>query len=302
MTLSAIIPTRDRPDLLADCLETLAAQEGAPDGFEVVVIDDGSAADLAAVVDRFAGSAVRFRYERQQPGGLNVARNTGAAAARGDVLAYLDDDTLVDRRWAAAVVEGFETLGCDAIAGRLVLQLEGPEPPWLAPGLRRYLSELDLGERPRSLHGGEWPFGANCAVRRRAFDAVGGFRPGLDRAGASLVSNGDTEFFERVRASGATIGWWPDATVRHRVPAERLTTTWFRKRAYAQGISDALLDRGASGRQWGRVPREVVRALRAGPILVRGAVTRHGSVPARLWVRYCAGRIAGFSAPRGLDR
>jgi succinoglycan biosynthesis protein ExoM len=303
--LSVIIPTRDRPGLLRDTLRTLSEQD-APDGlFEVVVVDDGSSSELAPVVEELAGAA-RFpmRCERQPPGGLNAARNRGAQAAGGSILAYLDDDVLVPPGWARALVEGFSSRDCDAMAGRILLRLEASAPRWLTPKLRRYLSELDLGDDPIDLGPGQDPYGANCAVTRQAFSRAGGFRSALDREGSSLRSNGEVEFFRRLREDGGCrVTYWPAAFVEHRVPAERLTVAWFRRRAFAQGHSDVLLLGEPSGRA-GRmlaVGRETLRAGRAGPILARNLAGGRGFVGASIWLSYCRGRAATVRGGAGVS-
>jgi glycosyltransferase involved in cell wall biosynthesis len=290
--VSAIIPTRDRPDLVRDCLETLVVQEVDAGALEVIVVDDGSSVPLRTVVDEFRDAPITIEYVRQEPQGLNPARNHGAALARGEILAYLDDDTFVAPGWAAAEIDSFERWGWDGLAGRIELLLEAPEPAWLSAKLRPFLSELDLGPEPLWL-ATRLPVGANCAVTRAAFDRAGGFRTGLDRAGGSLVSNGDGEFFRRVRASGGRLAYWPPAAVRHRVPAERLTVEWFRRRAHAQGVSDGLLDPpGGLAVTWGRRVREAARAARLGPILVKNIAAGKGTVSAGVWSAYCRGRTA----------
>lgn len=91
------------------------------------------------------------------------------------------------------------------------------------------------------------PFGANFAITRVMLGQLEPFRDGLDRVGATLISNGETELLLRVLDIGGRIIYWPDAEVAHRVPAERLTKTWFRRRALAQGVSDVRwLDSGAT--------------------------------------------------------
>lgn len=292
--LSAIIPTRGRPDLLHDCLVSLTEQAVAPGQLEVVVIDDGSECDLAPAVDSLPSTAISIRLIRQDPSGLTTARNHGASEARGSVLAYLDDDTLVSPGWAAAVIAAFAETGCDGMAGRVELQFEAPAPRWIeAARLRLYLSELELGTGARRvLDSPLLPVGANCAVSRAAFDRLSGFRSGFDRVGSSLLSNGDLEFFTRLRADGGVITYEPEAHVLHRVPAERLTMAWFRRRSYAQGMSDVLLDPPPSGQPSAvTVAREALRATRAAPILVRNLAQGSGSANARLWVTYCHGRL-----------
>jgi glycosyltransferase involved in cell wall biosynthesis len=286
MTLSVVVPTRDRPDLLADVLRTLARQDVA---LEVVVVDDGSAIDLAPVVEPLGG-----RLVRQAPAGLNAARDAGVAATHGEVIAFLDDDVLVAPGWARAVLDAFDATGCAGLAGRIALRCEAPVPRWLTARRRSYLSELDLGDAPRVLFD-ETPVGANCAVTRAAFRAAGGFRPGLDRCGGTLISNGEVEFFTRVREGGGLLVYEPRAFVEHRVPAERLTRRWFLRRAYAQGVSDELLRAPAEGpRCMLRLGREVVRCGRAAPILARRLAERRGATDAEIWVSYCRGRIAAL--------
>jgi glycosyltransferase involved in cell wall biosynthesis len=303
--LTAIIPTRDRHAMLADCLATLAEQ-AVPSGFlEVIVVDDGSEPDLRAIVMDAAVRAdapgIAMRYARQDPAGLNAGRNHGAALARSDVFAYLDDDVLVSPGWARAVVDAFDTFGCDGLAGRTELLLEGDAPPWLSRKLRLYLAELDLGPHPGWLPEGSFPVGANCAVSRRGFERAGGFAHGLDRQGASLVSNGDTEFYLRLLSRDGKIAYAPDASVRHRVPPARLTVEYFDRRVYAQGVSDVLMTApgGHSGlRDLGSaIGREALRAARAAPILARNLAAGEGTTGARLWLRYCAGRVAGLRRP-----
>lgn len=249
MRLSAIVPTHNRPGPLRECLRTLQAQDVDSSALEVLVIDDGSDSPeaIAAVVAEVSGeSEIQMRCEHVAPSGLNEARNRGAALATGDVLAFLDDDTLISPGWATALVLAFEQEPCAAVGGKVELRLDGPEPEWLS-SRRYYLAEYDLGSEPRWLTGeliddrDPFPVGANCAVRRADFDALGGFRGGLDRIGRSLVSNGDTEFFRRLHAAGGRLRYEPQASVLHCVPADRLTVRFFIRRHYAQGLSDELL-------------------------------------------------------------
>ncbi len=290
--LSVIIPTRDRPELLRDCLATLAVH--APDGppFEVVVVDDGSEPPLSDSVNRTGLAALDLRFVRQEPAGLNVARNSGVEAAHSDVLAFLDDDTLVDAGWAQAVHEAFEKQQCDAMAGRIVLRYEGPRPRWLVDDAHGYLSALDRGDEPEWLPPAQEPFGANCAVTRAAFDGVGGFRAGLDRQGASLVSAGETEFFKRVRAAGGRTLYWPSARVEHRVPPERLTVEWFLRRAHAQGVSDGLMECAAERHPALEAARLTMWFARLPLVLLKGRIVHRSAVGPKIWLAYCRGRLA----------
>lgn len=223
-----------------------------------------------------------------------MARNRGVSETKGDLVAFLDDDTLLAPDWASAVIGAFEDAECAGIAGRVRLRFEGPIPAWLSRSQRSYLAELDLGEQPRWLDEGLVPVGANCAVRRSELERVGGFRAGLDRVATSLISNGDTEFFRRLRDRGGRLRYEPQAHADHRVPADRLTQRFFRRRAHAQGLSDALLARLETTRPLPlMIGREAWRLGRTAPILVRGLVTGQGPMNAIQWLYYCRGRFYG---------
>jgi GT2 family glycosyltransferase len=289
MRLSIIIPTRDRPDRLAACLQTLGSQDPTAGSVEVIVVDDGSSEPIERRLGDRLG-APRPRFVWQEPAGLNAARNTGAAASSGEVLAFLDDDTLVDPGWAQAVIAAFSDTHCDALGGRVSLRMEGAAPRWLTPRLRRYLAEYELGDAPCWIPAEPVPVGANCAVRRSTFDALGGFAAGLDRTGTSLISNGDTEFFRRLQQGGGTIRYEPRASVRHCVPASRLRLDFFQRRARAQGLSDALLDLRLERRV---VPmREYLRAGRSVPIAGKGLLSGRGPTGGQIWLEYCRGRLS----------
>ena len=98
---SVIVPTRDRPDSLAECVAALSRLDYPSDRFEVIVVDDGSAAPLSGLVDEARGK-VSITLVRQESAGPGVARNTGARTARGELLVFTDDDCRPDPSVAAA--------------------------------------------------------------------------------------------------------------------------------------------------------------------------------------------------------
>ena len=300
--MSVVIPTRDRCVLLADCLSTLTPQVPPPGGWEIIVVDDGTEVDLRSVIEQSIAAGLPVRYVRQEPAGLNAARNRGVSAATGEIVAFLDDDTLVQSGWAVAVDKAFAEQDLAALGGRVRLQLEegGEFPHWLTEGRMTYLSRYDLGPAPCEVRRSPLPVGANFALTRECIDSLGGFRTGLDRIGGELISNGEWELLRRLLGRGGRVLYWPGAEVVHRVPAERLTKEWFRRRARAQGISDVRTDPLEEGSYPLRMLREVVRAGRALPILFRRLLERRGSFDAELWLVACRARLGELRKQRGL--
>lgn len=301
MRLSAIIPTHNRPAALSRCLETLQAQQVDPARLEVVVVDDGSEIPMSETVARASSAGpVSIRCERQSLTGLNGSRNRGASLASGDVLAFLDDDTLVSPGWAQALLDAFERYPCAAVGGRVELGLAGPAPAWMA-GRRYFLAEYELGPEPHWLDTGPAPIGANCAIRRSDFDRVAGFQLGLDRLAGSLLSNGDTDFFDRLRAAGGRFRYEPRAHVIHTVPAERLTVEFFARRSFAQGVSDELLFALHGGIVTLGYRAMLVRGLGSAAFtFLKDVVRGQGTEDARFAAHYWAGRLSSVGkAPAG---
>ena len=285
--------------MLADCLETLQAQRNPPRDWEIVVVNNGSDL-LEPVIERFTAAGLPARCARQEKQGLNAARNCGLEQSEGEIVAFLDDDTLVDPGWAAAMHAAFERNDCHAVGGRVQLKLEdGAElPAWLTPRRVSYLSSYDLGAAPSYVHRPPLPVGANFGLLRRGLEPLGGFREELDRVGFDLSSNGEFELLRRLLASGGRVVYWPAARVLHRVGPERTTKDWFRRRARAQGVSDARMDPLDGRSATRRIARESLRTGRAAPILARRLIEGRGTFDAELWLIACRARVAELQKQR----
>lgn len=287
--LSVIVPTRDRPASLRRTLASLAGSRGASN-IEVFVIDDGSSPSIAEAFDL---CAYPFTVEvvRTAGIGLNAARNLGLEASHSPYVAFLDDDVSVDGGWVEGAISAMSSPHCVAVAGGRTLAAEpAMVPSWISPEKMMYLSVVDLGEKPRKFSATTSPVGANLVFRRSWIDRAGGFREGLDRDDASLMSGGDTDLCNRITDAGGTVLYWPGATVYHHLDPARLTRDWFRRRAAAQGASDALMryeHRPPSARG---LAFELARPLRAVPIAAKRVAHRRPLIDAELWLRSSRGR------------
>jgi glycosyltransferase involved in cell wall biosynthesis len=286
--LSVVIPTRDRLESLRLTLASLAAAEGIG-RLDAIIVDDGSEEPLAPHLSEFA-EALELTVHRQEPAGLNIARTAGIERTSGGVVAFLDDDVLVDRRWPDGMLAAFADGELAVAAGRTIADPEVPIPGWVSPEKLLYVSVLDLGEEPGPLPAFATPVGANLGIRREWLERAGGFRPGLDRSGRSLISGGDTDLVRRIEAAGGRIAYWPAATVRHRIAAERLTKTWFRRRALAQGVSDARILYAGERPAATVLAREAVRPLRSLGIAAKRLAAWRDPIDAELWLWSSRGR------------
>ncbi len=192
-----VIPTRQRLESLATCLEQLApgAQTLGPTHYEVVVTDDGATDDTRVMLGKRFPWAAYTAGPRRGPASN---RNAGVRASRGEWIAFTDDDTLPDRDWLEQLLAA--SGGMQAVEGRTVCRLGVRSPREHAP-----INEL----------GGRW-WTSNLAIRRDAFDAIGGFD---ERFTVPHMEDADL----RERAFGAKLTWRfaPAAIVDHPPRRER---------------------------------------------------------------------------------
>jgi glycosyltransferase involved in cell wall biosynthesis len=241
--VSVVICTRNRAPLLRRALASVVAQSLPRDLFEIVVVDNGSTDETAAVAAEFADGA-DLRYLREDRIGLCVARNSGWQAARGHIVAYFDDDAVARPGWLSAVHDGFA--GADrvgVIGGRVHPIWEASRPSWLADEIAGSLTIVDWGPAAKILPdlGREWLVGANMAVPRSLLAEIGGFHPWLDRVGNNLLSSGDVFLQKELVRRGYHCLYLPAMAVDHLVPEGRLNRRWFLRRFYWQGVSDAVM-------------------------------------------------------------
>ncbi|CEF48529.1 unnamed protein product [uncultured bacterium] len=191
--LSVVIATCHRPSVLARTLERLTPdhQRIPADTLEVIVTDDSrDAATQVMAEQRFPDA----RYVRGPGRGPAANRNCGAAAARGEWIAFIDDDCQPADGWAAAMCQHGADAGLDVIEGRIVVPDKYDSP------FRRHVENL--------VGGNFWT--GNLAIRRSAFERLGGFDEDFLEAGGE-----DMEFGERIRRSGIRTIFCPEATVIH---------------------------------------------------------------------------------------
>jgi glycosyltransferase involved in cell wall biosynthesis len=211
-TWSVIVCTRNRPDELHRCIESIHAADIG--GGEIIVVDNGPSDD--STERRCADLPVR--YVREMLAGHNRARHRGALEATGEVLLYTDDDIVVDPRWISAILGPYTHSRVGAVTGPalpLALDTESQQ-------LFERLSSFVRGFNQRVFDwsvitptaAGAAGCGANMSFRRDLVTRLGLFKAELD-GGTPARTGGDTYALYRLLAAGYQIVYTPDALVWH---------------------------------------------------------------------------------------
>lgn len=277
---SVIVCVRNGAATIAEQLAALAEQD-YDEAWEVVVVDNGSTDATLDVVESWRARLPVLRIvPAVQRVGLAYARNTGAAAAAGRVLAFCDADDVADRRWLSQLIAGAGQ--ADIVGGRLEVELLNGElsRSW------RGLPEDDLS-RPIMLDYLPYAVGANFAVRRETFETVGGCDEAFTFCGD------DVDLSWRIQRSGGLLGFREDAIMHYRL---RPDLVGLLRQRYRYGRAEALLRAKFADAVAPTSWRETVwvdRHLLKRSWHVLGGARRRGSWLAN--VSHRAGQLAGLA-------
>jgi len=227
--------TWDRFDQTVACVEAALAQPERP---EVIVVADHNDALGGALAGRLPGATV---VPNTQRAGLGGARNSGVAAASGELVAFVDDDAEPTATWLAELGVPFADPDVVGVGGEVVPAWDGAAPGWFPA---EFLWVVGCSYRGMARGSGvRNPLGCNMAFRRSELEAVGGFGQTLGRLGNLPFGIEETELCVRLLRTrpDARIVVVADAVVRHHVPADRQAVRYFLARCYYEGVGKALL-------------------------------------------------------------
>lgn len=262
-TATVAICTRERPDDLRRALAAVMQLHG--EGHDALVIDNAPASDATRrVVQQFP----RVRYVCEPTRGLNAARNRAMREARGDVVAFTDDDAVPEPAWLESLLTNFFDPRVLCVTGlTLPLELETEAQELFerhCPFERGFRRRVFDGQRDNPLHVGPVGAGANMALRKSVLARVGMFDERLD-GGMPTRSGGDHDMFARILSSGYRIVYDPAAVSwhRHRRTKDELIDT-----VYGYGVGVYAMWTGM-----------LIERRELGALKLAWAWLRHGQLP-----------------------
>jgi glucosyl-dolichyl phosphate glucuronosyltransferase len=292
--------TEDRWDQIRAVVESLRVQS-LPCAEILIVVDYNH-----ALYERLVAAMPDVKVvENTDAKGLSGARNTGAALAKGEIIAFIDDDATAHPDWLKFFNEGFANPAVVGVGGMTLPNWQTERPSWMPEEFYwvigcNYVGMPPSGAPVRNLLGG------NMSFRREVFDLVDGFQTGIGRtAKGRPLGCEETEFCIRLsqKSPGALLVIENEAMISHSIPASRCKFSYFLSRCYAEGLSKAQVtanvgsgDGLSSERAYvtRTLPLGVLRGVadvfrgrpgglgRAGAIIAGVSVTAAGYLAARL--------------------
>jgi len=246
--LSVVVCTYNRSKLLKFCLKSLAEQSLSKEFYEIIVINNNSTDNTCQIVEEFIQNYPNFNIFLEEKQGTSYARNRGWQEAKGDYIAYIDDDAKASPEWCEKIINVFECILPKpvAVGGEICPWYEDPKSTWLSEDLDLITWGKEIGflKPPRAKFGF---CASNMAFPKNILENYGGFSTTfLGMVGDKLGPLGEeTEFFTRLSEKGNKNYYWYDPNIRvyHWTPIHKMNINYRFLRAFISGKSQAIIDR-----------------------------------------------------------
>ncbi|MFN5417566.1 MAG: glycosyltransferase family 2 protein [Flavobacteriia bacterium] len=249
--VSIVIPTVNREKLLIQTLVSVVQMDADFSSFEVLVIDNGSTDNTKLQVELFIeqNSSVKIRYVFEEIPGLLSARHRGLFEAKGDVLAYIDDDVVLSKNWLKSIIQVLHDKPEISILTGPCLPLYEENPPaWLDYFWTKdengqhcgWLSLLDFGRIEKEINP-MFVWGLNFIIRKKALIELKGFNPdNVPSYMQEFQGDGETGLALKAIKNNLLAFYHPGVLVQHVVPKARISKSYFSQRAFYQGVADSF--------------------------------------------------------------
>ncbi len=242
ISISVIIPTRNRGHYLEQVFSAIRKQNFNQQNYELIIVDNGSTDNTKSVCKEHENQFVNFTYIYEQKPGLHNGRHAGMKASKANYLVFADDDIEPFPSWLESIYTTFLIHPEVAlVGGKNLPQWEKPPPQWLwekwiIPQKEGHwvgsLSILDFGDKEMYIS----PFfvwGCNFAIRKEVISEAKGFHPdGMPNELIQLRGDGETSVSDFIQQKGYKVYYHPGASVYHKVPSSRMTIDYFKNRAF----------------------------------------------------------------------
>jgi glycosyltransferase involved in cell wall biosynthesis len=232
LKLSVIIPTYNRYAFLKKCLQSICNQTFSSEGYEIIVIDDGSTDDTESISKKFKNNKINFHFHRQENAGPAAARNLGVALSSGDILVFIDDDCVAPADFLRNIDYCFENYSeADVCVGKIIPVFDNiflrQTTKYLEKKYRKESNTIVSQATPKT------ELRTDCsAVKKECFVSVGGFDTKF-----KLPSGEDVDLGFKLLERGFKILFTSKVVIYHHQRSDFFKTV---KRYFIFGMTDTV--------------------------------------------------------------
>lgn len=233
--ISIAVCTYNRADVLPKCLDSLAKQSVDPSIFEVVIVDNNSTDGTKKIADEFCAKFPNFRYVFEKRQGHSQARNRAIAEAKGEYLAFIDDDAFADKDWVKSILECFAETDADVIGGPIRSFVDSGKIPAFY-NAKAY--DFNRGSARKRMMPPKFDFGfpgGNSCYKRTLFTEIGSYSENFGLVNGKLQMGEDSEVGYRLLKAGKIFYYEPGMKIEHHLRLNNLTLAGMMKRSYNTG-------------------------------------------------------------------
>ncbi len=250
LKVSAVICSYNRARFIISAVDSIFGQDYDKSLYEVIVVDNNS---TDGTIERLAAYKAQhpdynFRYYTETNQGVAYTRTRCATEARGEIVAYLDDDSTAQPGWLSSIASFFdEHPEVWSLGGKITPRFLTGIPDWYSKYFFGLVGNFDQGPNVKRLTGARYPCGANMAFRKRVFEEIGYFNTELGRKGKGLLANEEKDIYLRILAAGHHVYYLPHVAVLHSVEANKFDKAYVRRHSMGIGGGERLRLRGQNG-------------------------------------------------------
>lgn len=238
--VSVIICTYNRSAFLEKCIKSILSNKFSEKSYEILIIDNNSVDQTKEIVHQFIKGKSNIKYIKEEQVGLSFARNRGITEAKGNIVAFIDDDVEVNSNYINSIVQFSEKYPDEVcISGKVIPVWNFQKPSWFSTEFASIVGETTYGANVRILNYREYPIGCNMIFKKDIFNEIGLFNTELGIKGDQLYLGEEVEICDRILKLGKKIYYLPDAFVYHSVHENKVNTEYISKRLSLEGDSIA---------------------------------------------------------------
>ena len=245
--ISATICSYNRARFVIKAIESIFNQDFDKNLYEVIVVDNNSTDNVIELLAAYkaAHPDYNFSYYTETNQGVAHTRTRCAKEAKGEIIAYLDDDSTAEPGWLKGMATFFdEQPEVYSVGGKISPLFLTGIPNWFSKYFWGLVGSFDQGPQVKQLKGERYPCGANMAFRKAAFDKIGYFNTALGRSGKGLLATEEKDIYKRVLAAGYKVYYLPHVSVIHAVEANKFDVNYVKRNSMGIGGGERLRLKG----------------------------------------------------------